>query len=106
MVGLTLTLLVAALGFGWRSCSTSLIDGKYTRLALLAVTPCQIFVPLFFMQIVVVDLSQIFGPITQMTINSKKFSGKAPRQLNRHQTALTHVTIQMTVYKEGLVGVI
>src|ERR1700712_3163346 len=41
-VGLTLTLLVAALGSGWRNLAIEVsADRSYTRLALLAVTPCQ-----------------------------------------------------------------
>jgi hypothetical protein len=107
MVGLTLTLLVAALGSGWRNLAQEVsADGNYIRLALLVVTPCQVFVSLFFMQIIVVNLAQIFGPISQLNINSKFYSGKPPRRLNRYQQALPHVTIQMPVYKEGLVGVI
>ncbi|KAG0651997.1 hypothetical protein D0Z07_1157 [Hyphodiscus hymeniophilus] len=107
IVGLTLTLLIAALGLGWRNLAQEVsIDGRFTRLALLAVTPCQIFVSLFFMQIVVVNLFQIFGPISQVNINSKFYSGKAPHRLDRKQTVLPHVTIQMPVYKEGLAGVI
>jgi hypothetical protein len=105
--GLTLTLLVSALGVGWRYLAIEVsADGNYTRLALLVVTPCQIFVSLFFMQIIVVNLAQIFGPISQLNINSKFYSGKAPRLLNRYQRMLPHITIQMPVYKEGLVGVI
>jgi hypothetical protein len=107
MVGLTLTLLVAALGLGWRALAQEVsVDGKYTRLALLVVTPCQVFVSLFFMQIIVTNLAQIFGPINQMTMNSKFFSGQAPRRLNRNYGCFPHVTIQMPVYKEGLVAVI
>jgi len=107
MVGLTLTLLVAALGLGWRNLAQEVsVDGDYTRLALLVVTPCQVFVSLFFMQIIVVNLAQIFGPISQLTYNSKFFSGKAPPRLDRNSSTLPHVTIQMPVYKEGLVGVI
>jgi hypothetical protein len=107
IVSLTLTLLVAALGLGWRNLAQEVaIDGKYTRLALLAVTPCQIFVSLFFMQTVIVNLTQILGPISQININSKFYSGKAPRRLDRNQMALPHVTIQMPVYKEGLTAVI
>jgi hypothetical protein len=106
-VGLTLTLLVAALGLGWRNLAIEVsADGSYTRLALLAVTPCQVFVSLFFMQIIIVNLAQIFGPISQLNINSKFYSGKAPRRLTRYYQALPHVTIQMPVYKEGLVAVL
>jgi hypothetical protein len=107
MVGATLTLLTAALGLGWKNLAQEVaIDGNYTRLALLVVTPCQVFVSLFFMQIIVVNLAQIFGPISQLNINSKFYSGIAPRRLNRSHGVLPHVTIQMPVYKEGLVGVI
>ncbi|TVY75954.1 hypothetical protein LSUE1_G009438 [Lachnellula suecica] len=107
MVGLTLTILIAALGLGWRALAQeTAIDGKYTRLALLVVTPCQIFVSLFFMQIIIVNLAQIFGPISQLNYNSKFYSGKAPPRLDRNTRFLPHVTIQMPVYKEGLRAVI
>jgi hypothetical protein len=50
MVGMTITLLVAALGLGWRSLAQEFaIDGNFIRLALLAVTPMQIFVSLVSM---------------------------------------------------------
>lgn len=59
-VGLTLTLLVSALGVGWRYLAIEVsADGNYTRLALLVVTPCQVFVSPFFMQIIIVNLAQI-----------------------------------------------
>lgn len=107
MVGLTLTLLTAALGLGFRNLAQEVaIDGNYIRLALLVVTPCQIFVSLFFMQIIVVNLAQIFGPISQLTYNSKFYSGIAPPRIDRNLSSLPHVTIQMPVYKEGLVAVI
>ncbi|KAK6607980.1 hypothetical protein H4I96_04215 [Botrytis cinerea] len=41
-----------------------------------------------------------------LSCNSKFYSGKAPQRLNRNNRELPHVTIQMPVYKEGLVGVI
>lgn len=47
IVGMTITLLVAALGLGWRSLAQQFaVDGNFIRLALLAVTPMQIFVSL------------------------------------------------------------
>ncbi|KAH6674286.1 glycosyl transferase family group 2-domain-containing protein [Halenospora varia] len=107
IVGLTLALIVAALGLGWRKLAQEVaIDGSYTRLVLLVVTPAQVFVSLFFMQIIIVNIAQTFGPISQLNYNSKFFSGKAPRRLNRNHRALPYVTTQMPVYKEGLVGVI
>ncbi|CAL3967651.1 unnamed protein product [Diplocarpon coronariae] len=108
IVGLTLTLLVSVLGMGFRALAQEVqIDGDYTRLALLAVTPCQIFVSLFFMQIVVVNLFQMFGPISLVNINSKFYSGIAPRRLDRNRgEIIPYVTIQMPVYKEGRRAVI
>ncbi|KAK2624996.1 hypothetical protein QTJ16_005365 [Diplocarpon rosae] len=108
IVGLTLILLTSALGRSFRAIAQEIqIDGDYTRLVLLFVTPCQIFVSLFFMQIVVVNLFQMFGPISQVNINSKFYSGIAPRRLNRNRgEILPHFTIQMPVYKEGLRAVI
>ena len=56
------------------------------------------------MQSVVGCLAQLFGPISQMTQNSKFFSGVAPIRIRNGQ--LPHVTIQAPVYKEGLYSVI
>ena len=107
MVGATLCLLITALGLGWKKLGLEIaVDGNYTRLALLAVVPCQVFVSLFFMQVIIVNLTQCFGPINNLNSNSKFYSGKAPQRLNRNNRELPHVTIQMPVYKEGLVGVI
>ena len=53
----------------------------------------------------VTSLFQIFGPISAVANNSRYYSGKSPRRLDRTQ-ALPHVTIQMPVYKEGLAAVI
>ena len=52
------------------------------------------------------SLFQVFGPISAVANNSKYYSGRAPRRLDRAQGALPHVTIQMPVYKEGLNAVI
>jgi hypothetical protein len=47
VVGLTLILLVGALGAGWRNLAQEFsIDGSFTRLALVAATPVQVFVSL------------------------------------------------------------
>jgi hypothetical protein len=47
VIGLTLTLLIGALGAGWRNLAQEFsIDGSFTRLALVAATPVQIFVSL------------------------------------------------------------
>jgi hypothetical protein len=60
----------------------------------------------FFFQSLVGNIAQIFGPISAVSTNSKYYSGKAPRRLNRKVHALPHVTIQMPVYREGLGAVI
>jgi hypothetical protein len=107
IVALTLALLTVALGLGWRNLAQEVsIDHKYLRLSLLAITPCQIFVSLFFMQTIIINISQILGPISQLNINSKFYSGKPPRRLKCNGEVLPHVTIQMPVYKEGLYTVI
>lgn len=107
IVGLTMALSVTCVGVGLRNIVYELsVDGSYVRLALLAVIPVQIFVSLFFFQTIVVNLFEVFGPISAVDKNSKYYSGKAPRRLDRNFTALPHVTIQMPVYKEGLNGVI
>jgi len=47
IVGLTLALLLAALGSGWRNLAQEIsIDGSFMRLALLAALPAQVFVSL------------------------------------------------------------
>ncbi|PVH85244.1 hypothetical protein DL98DRAFT_557893 [Cadophora sp. DSE1049] len=106
IVGLTLTLLFSALGLGARGLAQEIaVDGDYRRLTLLVVVPAQIFVSLFFMQIVITNFAQIIGPVNQLKKNSKFYSGKAPPRVE-HDDTLPHVTIQMPVYKEGLIEVI
>ncbi|KAF7559604.1 hypothetical protein G7046_g4537 [Stylonectria norvegica] len=105
LVSITLAIVTISLGSAWRQLAIEVsVDGNFTRLALVLLFPIQIFFTLFFAQVLVGCLAQIFGPIRQLTINSKFFSARPPPRL---QTAyLPHVTIQCPVYKEGLVGVI
>ena len=106
IVGLSLTFLISALGLGARGLAQEIaVDGDYRRLTLLFAVPAQIFVSLFFMQIVVTNIAQIIGPVDQLKENSKFYFGQAPPRVE-HGDTLPHVTIQMPVYKEGLVGVI
>ena len=56
------------------------------------------------MQSVAGCFAQMFGPVAQMTQNSKYYSGKAPAPLRTRD--LPHVTIQCPVYKEGLQAVL
>ncbi|KAG9245151.1 hypothetical protein BJ878DRAFT_389622, partial [Calycina marina] len=55
----------------------------------------------FFTQVVVVNSLQIIGPTSHLK-NSKFYSAVPPRQINRYERSLPHVTIRMPVYKEGL----
>ncbi|EHK18882.1 uncharacterized protein TRIVIDRAFT_43815 [Trichoderma virens Gv29-8] len=105
LVSLTLVLVTVSLGAAWRQLAIEVsVDNTYIRLALVALAPVQVFFTLFFAQVIIGCLAQIFGPIRQLTINSKFYSARPPPRL---QTAiLPHVTIQCPVYKEGLQGVI
>ena len=105
LVALTMILVLVALGAAWRQLAIEVsVDGDYTRLALIALFPVQIFFTLFFAQVIIGCLAQIFGPIRQLTVNSKFYSGRPPKRLQTD--VLPHVTIQCPVYKEGLQGVI
>lgn len=106
-VALTLALMISTLGLGWRALAQQIaIDGTFLRLALIACVPAQMFVSLFFMQVIVTNVLQIFGPISQMHMNTKFYSGMSPRRLDRTVVTLPHITIQMPVYTEGLATVI
>ncbi|KOS21086.1 Glucans biosynthesis glucosyltransferase H [Escovopsis weberi] len=105
MVSLTMCLVTVSLGAAWRQLAIEVsVDGSYVRLALLALAPVQIFFTLFFCQVIIGCLAQIFGPIRQLTTNSKYYSATTPPRLQ--SAILPHVTIQCPVYKEGLAGVI
>jgi len=54
----------------------------------------------------VTAIFQLIGPISAVNKNSKYYSGKPPRRLQRKTQGLPHVTFQMPVYKEGLEAVI
>jgi cellulose synthase/poly-beta-1,6-N-acetylglucosamine synthase-like glycosyltransferase len=58
------------------------------------------------MQVIIVNIAQILGPISQLKANTKFYSGLPPARLDRNLSVLPHVTIQMPVYKEGLNAVI
>jgi hypothetical protein len=104
---LVLALAIFTIGLGWREVAIeTYIDGSYIRLAFLLVLPLQLWIGLFFFQTVIGDIVQIIGPIAFLNENTKFFSGKRPKRIRPENGQLPHVTIQMPVYKEGLVGVI
>lgn len=105
LVCFTLFIVVAFLGAGWRKLVIEVaVDHNYTRLALVLLTPVQVFFTLFFAQVCVGCIAQCFGPIKQMNENSRYYSAKLPVRLTSDE--LPHVTIQCPVYKEGLSAVI
>lgn len=105
LVSIVMCIVTISLGAAWRQLAIEVsVDGSYTRLALIALAPVQVFFTLFFGQVIVGCLAQIFGPIRQLTINSKFFSARPPPRL--HSDNLPHLTVQCPVYKEGLQGVI
>ncbi|KAM0255811.1 hypothetical protein ACHAQJ_005398 [Trichoderma viride] len=105
LVSLTLILVTVSLGAAWRQLAIEVsVDNTFARLGLVALAPVQVFFTLFFAQVIIGCLAQIFGPIRQLTINSKFYSARPPPRLQR--AILPHVTIQCPVYKEGLAGVI
>jgi len=105
LVALTLMLIMIVLGAGARQIAIEVaVDHSYTRVALLVLTPVQIFFTLFFGQVIIGCLAQLFGPVRQMTVNSKFYSARPPPRLLTPN--LPHITIQCPVYKEGLASVI
>jgi hypothetical protein len=105
LVAITIALIMTTLGAGFRQVAIETdVDKNYTRLALLILTPVQIFFTLFFAQVIVGCLAQLFGPVQQMHTNSKFYSAKAPPRIQNGN--LPHITIQCPVYKEGLSSVI
>ncbi|RDW79957.1 hypothetical protein BP6252_04595 [Coleophoma cylindrospora] len=105
LVALTIILICVTLGAGFRQIAIEVdVDGNYIHLAFLVLTPVQIFFTLFFAQVIVGCLAQLFGPVRQMQENSKFYSAIAPPRLQG--TTLPHITIQCPVYKEGLSSVI
>ncbi|KAL5606605.1 hypothetical protein BROUX41_003003 [Berkeleyomyces rouxiae] len=107
IVSLSLCLAIVCMAFGWRKLGLQImLDGDYTRLALLVVCPAQFFISMFFFLAIVGNIFQLIGPIGTINQNSKFYSSKPPVRLNRFTSTLPHVTIQMPVYKEGLAAVI
>ncbi|OAA60262.1 Glycosyl transferase, family 2 [Niveomyces insectorum RCEF 264] len=105
LVTMTLVLVTVSLGAAWRQLAIEVsVDHSFTRLALVALFPMQLFFTLFFAQVIVGCIAQIFGPVRQLSINSKFYSAQRPPRLQ--SPVLPHVTVQCPVYKEGLAAVI
>ncbi|KAK6952550.1 hypothetical protein Daesc_007091 [Daldinia eschscholtzii] len=105
LVSSVVLLVTVSLGAAWRQLAIEIsVDGDFKRLFLLALFPIQVFFSLFFAQVLVGCMAQMFGPIRQLTVNSKYYSALPPIRLRT--VTLPHVTVQCPVYKEGLATVI
>ncbi|KAI5236437.1 hypothetical protein E4T43_08620 [Aureobasidium subglaciale] len=103
----TLCMLIAVMGTGWRKVALEIgLDGSYIRIAFVLCIIPQAWLSLFFYQSVVGVLAQMVGPISQLTDNTKYYSGTAPKRLHADLVTLPHITIECPVYKEGLQAVI
>ncbi|KAH9946763.1 glycosyl transferase family group 2-domain-containing protein [Amylocystis lapponica] len=78
------------------------LDGSYTRFALVVTTPFLFCVSLFFALQIVTNLSYILGPVAQYHENSKYYSAIAPAPNKFVDANLPHITIELPVYKESL----
>ena len=111
LVSMSICVLFGTLGLGLRELVIELMveEGESTgkpnfiRFAFLALTPIWMFFGMFFFNVLVTNIAELIGPISQLNINSKHFSATCVPRLTRN---LPHITIQCPVYKEGLAGVI
>lgn len=76
------------------------IDNNFVRLAIFAAAPFLFVITLFFSDNIIQGIALLFGPIRQMRMNTRYYSGTAPEHVITG--TLPHVTIQMPVYKESL----
>ncbi|KAF9808119.1 hypothetical protein IEO21_07973 [Rhodonia placenta] len=81
----------------------SVLDGTYTRFALLATAP---FLFCFFSLQIVTNVSYVLGPVAQFHENSKYYSAIPPAANKDVDANLPHITIELPVYKESLNEVI
>ncbi|KIP01700.1 hypothetical protein PHLGIDRAFT_26915 [Phlebiopsis gigantea 11061_1 CR5-6] len=80
----------------------TVLDGSFTRFALLVTAPLLFCISLFFCSQMIGNLSMIIGPVAQYHENSKYYSAVAPAPNKAVDTNLPHITIEMPVYKESL----
>ncbi|CZT49585.1 uncharacterized protein RSE6_10455 [Rhynchosporium secalis] len=104
--GCTLTLSLLVVGLGMKVLAhESALDHTYGRLTAIIFTPIQFLLALFFMQVVVVCVFQLIGPVGQVHTNSRYYSAKAPPRVKTLET-LPHVTIQCPIFTESLETVV
>ncbi|KAJ6438548.1 glycosyltransferase family 2 [Purpureocillium lavendulum] len=85
-----------------------ILDGSWTRLALVAPIPLLMCVSLFFFQVIFSNLFQMIGPIGGVSTNSRYYSCHKPCLKRAFSEGFLppKITIQMPVYKEGMESVI
>ncbi|TLD25234.1 hypothetical protein PspLS_05818 [Pyricularia sp. CBS 133598] len=107
IVALSLMLCISALGLGWRLLArNSTVDGDWKRTIFLVTAPINLFISLFFFYSLVSNFFLMLGSSKSVKSNSKYYSGQRPRSsaLAWKGRSLPHVTIQMPVYREGLLA--
>jgi len=80
----------------------SVLDGTYTRFALVVTTPFLFCVALFFCLQIITNISYIAGPVAQFHENSKYYSALKPSPNKDVDSNLPHISIELPVYKESL----
>jgi hypothetical protein len=109
-VGLAMFLILTMLlGFGVSNVVFEVMTDKFwPRLALIATEPFFLVLSIFFAVVIFTDIFQAIGPITSLKTNSRFYSAVKPNLSQAYSMGFQppHITIQMPVYKESLVGVI
>ncbi|OBZ72965.1 hypothetical protein A0H81_07226 [Grifola frondosa] len=80
----------------------SLLDGSWSRFALLVTVPFLFCVSLFFSLMIVTNVTYVLGPVAQFHENSKYYSAVPPAPNKLVDANLPHITVEMPVYKESL----
>ncbi|PSS08906.1 hypothetical protein PHLCEN_2v3396 [Hermanssonia centrifuga] len=80
----------------------TVLDGNWTRFALLVTGPFLFCISLFFCLQMFGNLTMIIGPVAQYHQNSKYYSAVPPPPNKAVDSNLPHVSIEMPVYKESL----
>ncbi|EER25724.1 hypothetical protein D8B26_004179 [Coccidioides posadasii str. Silveira] len=102
-------IIVLILGFGVSNLVLQvLVDGKWTRLGLLATIPVFMLFSVFFVIVIFTDIFQAIGPIKTLKTNSRFYSALRPDLAQAYSLGFKppRLTIQMPVYTESLNGVI
>lgn len=98
-----LTLCIMAVFYGTEVHEVTLqlhAEQNWAALGIVLYFPLLFFFSAFFAYLVASLIFQMIGPISQLSSNSKYYSGIAP--ISKQRENLPHVTIQCPVYKEDL----